>query len=105
MSFLNSYSPGGTNRFSARKMAKPINFYCHAPDAKMVSVIGDFNKWNRYVHEMTRQPDGTWFVQIPLHHGHHQYAFMVDGAVVLDTKAHGVARNHQGQKVSLIAVS
>ena len=64
MSFLNSHSPGGTNRFSAKKMAKPVNFYCHAPEAKMVTVIGDFNKWNRYVHEKTRQPDGTWLMVI-----------------------------------------
>ena len=105
MSYLNSYSPGGKNRLSARKMAKPVNFYCLAPDAKMVSVIGEFNKWNRYVHEMTRQPDGTWFVQIPLHHGHHLYQFMVDGKPQLDSRAHGVAPNEKNQPSSVVAVS
>ena len=28
--------------YSARKMAKPVNFYY----AKSVSLIGDFNQWN-----------------------------------------------------------
>jgi len=54
---------------------------------------------------MTRQPDGTWLLQVPLHHGHHQYAFLVDGQMVLDPQAHGVARDQRGHKVSLLAVS
>jgi hypothetical protein len=42
---------------------------------------------------------------VPLHHGHHQYAFLVDGQMVLDPHAHGVARDRRGHKVSLLAVS
>jgi len=93
------------DRYSAKKMSKPVNFVCVAPKASEVSLVGDFNGWDATAAPMKRQPDGAWLLQIPLHHGHHQYAFMVDGAMMLDPKAHGVARNHQGQKVSLIAVS
>jgi hypothetical protein len=54
---------------------------------------------------MKRQPDGAWLIQIPLHHGHHHYQFLVDGKPALDPRAQGIARNEQDEKVSLIAVS
>ena len=93
------------DRYSARKMVKPINFVCVAPGAGQVCVLGDFNAWNPDSHPMKRQPDGSWLVQIPLHHGHHHYLFLVDGKTVLDPRAQGIARNHQGERVSLMAVS
>jgi 1,4-alpha-glucan branching enzyme len=93
------------DRYSARKMAKPVNFICIAPGAKRVSLAGEFNGWDAAAHPMNRQPDGAWLLQVPLHHGHHQYVFVVDGKAVLDPQAQGVARNHKGEKVSLIAVS
>ena len=54
---------------------------------------------------MKRQPDGSWLVQVQLHHGYHQYVFLVDGVPMLDPKAHGTARKQTGEAVSLIAVS
>ncbi len=93
------------DRYSARRMAKPINFVCLAPSAKQVHLTGDFNSWNPTAHPMTRQPDGAWLLQVQLHHGHHHYVFLVDGKPVLDPKANGVARNQGGEKVSLLAVS
>lgn len=92
--------------YSAKRTAKPVNFYCHAtPDAKSVRLVGDFNNWDINSTPMHRQPDGCWFVQVPLTHGHHQYLFVVDGEPHLDPKASGIARNDQNERVSLIAVS
>lgn len=92
-------------RYSAKKMAKPVNFVCQAPEARQVSLQGDFNSWNPESHPMERRPDGAWFLQVQLHHGHHQYRFLVDGQPVLDPKANGVARDPKGERASLIAVS
>jgi len=86
-------------------MSKPVNFVCVAPTANEVHLTGDFNGWNPTAHPMIRQPDGAWLLQVPLHHGHHHYVFLVDGKTVLDPKAHGVARDPKGAKVSLLAVS
>ena len=86
-------------------MAKPINFVCVAPTARQVHLAGDFNEWDPLALPMWKQPDGAWLLQVPLHHGHHQYVFLVDGKPVLDPHAHGVARDPKGEKVSLIAVS
>jgi 1,4-alpha-glucan branching enzyme len=86
-------------------MAKPVNFRLLAPDAKSVSIVGDFNHWHPDANPMERQLDGYWNVQIPLHHGHHQYQFVVDGQAVLDPRAQGVERHTRHNQVSLIAVS
>lgn len=86
-------------------MLKPVNFYCHAPQAAQVTLAGDFNGWDAAAYPMQKQPDGIWFIQVPLNHGHHQYWFIVDGAPVLDPRAHGIGRNERNERVSLLAVS
>ena len=93
------------NRYSAGNMSKPVNFFCVAPEAEAVSVVGDFNDWRASLNPMVRQADGSWQLQVPLHHGHHHYHFLVDGKPVLDPRAMGVARNEKNERVSLIAVS
>jgi hypothetical protein len=54
---------------------------------------------------MKRQADGSWTARVELHHGYHQYLFVVDGEPMLDPNAHGIARNAKNEQVSLIAVS
>src|SRR5262245_5754979 len=93
------------NRYSAKTIAKPVNFICVAPDAKQVFLTGDFNDWDPTSHPMHRRPDGSWFLAVQLNHGHHHYRFVVDGKPVLDPKGQGVAHDLQGQKVSLASVS
>ena len=94
-----------TGRYSAKKMVKPINFVCLAPTARHVFLTGEFNGWDPAAHPMHRQADGAWLIQVPLHHGHHQYVFLVDGKPMLDPRANGVARDPKGVRVSLLAVS
>jgi 1,4-alpha-glucan branching enzyme len=82
---------------------KPINFYCHAPEAKSVHFAGDFNQWTSV--EMLQRPEGWWYLQVELPHGHHQYRFLVDGRPTLDPHATGVGRDEANEDVSIIAVS
>lgn len=104
--YENSMAPGGRlHRYSAKRMAKPVNFVCNAPDARFVSVLGDFNHWDENANPMVRRPDGAWFAAVPMHHGHHRYVFLVDGKRQLDPAAQGVARNDHNERVSLISVS
>ncbi len=93
------------NVYSAHRNIKPVNFVCTAPQAQSVSLVGDFNHWDAHAHPMQRAPDGAWAIRVELRHGHHRYAFLVDGALTLDPKAMGVTRNDLGQRVSLIPVS
>lgn len=104
MFFMNTTrnSPVGA-RYSAENTHKPVNFYCAAPRAKSVELVGDFNHWQPF--PMERSLDGWWLTQVQLCHGHHQYRFLVDGKPMLDPHATGVARDEHDEQVSLIAVS
>lgn len=102
---VGSYNFGKSDRYSAKNNLRPTNFMILAPNAKHVSVIGDFNKWSPNANPMKKQPDGGWATQIPLTHGHHRYVFLVDGVRTLDSRAQGVARDENNERVSLMAVS
>ena len=94
---ISSYGP--------KKTLRAINFICNAPEAQSVSLVGDFNQWNHASHPMKQQADRAWLLRIELKHGHHRYAFLVDGQLTLDPRAQGITRNDQGERVSLIPVS
>jgi Carbohydrate-binding module 48 (Isoamylase N-terminal domain) len=51
---LNPIERPARSLYSARKMAKPVNFFCDNPDAHSVSLLGDFNDWNPNSHAMRR---------------------------------------------------
>ena len=82
-----------------------VDFICRAPQAKSVSLVGDFNGWQPTAHPMTRMPDGGWVIRMELSHGHHQYLFLVDGKPTLDPNAMGKVHNERNETVSLIAIS
>jgi 1,4-alpha-glucan branching enzyme len=90
---------------SYQKPLHAINFICHAPKASAVSVVGDFNHWNPAAHPMKRMPDRSWLLTVALKHGHHRYAFLVDGVLNLDPHAQGITCNDKGERVSLVPVS
>ena len=95
--------PGGTH--SANTPLKALIFYCAAPEAQSVHLMGDFNNWNPTSLPMERRSDGGWFLQVSLAQGEHQYQFLVDGVPTLDPNASGQARNAHYAEVSVIAVA
>lgn len=103
--FTESSSAPGLARYSGRRNLHHVNFYCLAPEARQVSIVGDFNQWNPGATPMRRMPDGRWMGSLELTHGYHQYQFLVDGRLVLDPNATGKARNHKNEPVSLVAIS
>jgi 1,4-alpha-glucan branching enzyme len=94
---------------SARNFSAPgrhhVNFFCTAPQARSVSLVGDFNTWDPAATPMQRMPDGRWMAGLDLRHGHHRYLFLVDGIAVLDPLATGITRNDRNERVSLLSVS
>ena len=92
-------------RYSAKQMAKPINFRYFESNVKSVTIMGDFNNWNPTANSMEKHFDGSWVAKIPLHHGHHHYVFVADGKHILDPNANGVGRDEKYGRVSLIAIS
>ncbi len=98
-------NPPNRNRYGAPRTLRAVNFICTATQAQSVSLVGDFNRWDAHAHPMRHMPDGAWLLSLELPHGHHRYAFLVDGQLTLDPRAQGITRNDQGQRVSLIPVS
>lgn len=92
-------------RYSAKRTRHHVDFFCDAPDAVQVCLVGDFNEWQPTANPMQRMPDGYWMASLELSHGYHEYVFLVDGKPVLDPNAAGKARNGRNELVSLIAVS
>ncbi|MCA9428310.1 MAG: hypothetical protein KC994_24745 [Candidatus Omnitrophica bacterium] len=56
-----------------------VTFYCHAPNAKEVSLVGTFNSWDPWATPMKRNSLGEWFVVLDLLPGVHEYQAVVDG--------------------------
>ena len=91
--------------FDYKKPLRAVNFICPAPQAKSVSLVGDFNQWNPDAHPMKQMPDRAWMLNVEPKHGHHRYAFLVDGVITLDPRAQGITKNDKGERVSLVPVS
>jgi len=58
---------------------KTMEFRLYAPNAKRVSIVGDFNKWNTRNLSARKDPKGNWTVCAELKPGRHEYKFFVDG--------------------------
>ena len=93
------------NHYGSRQTLRAINFIYNAPQAQSVSLVGDFNGWNPAANPMKQMPDKAWFLTVELKHGHHRYAFLVDGTLTLDPRGLGITRNDKGERVSLVPVS
>lgn len=93
------------NPYGAPANLRATNFICNAPQAHAVTLVGDFNQWNPATHPMKKMPDGAWLTTVELKHGHHRYAFLVDGHLTLDPRAQGITRNGRNERVSLVPVS
>lgn len=66
----------------ADRAAQVVRFTLAAPDARRVSVVGDFNGWDPMATAL-RQENGIWTVVIPVVPGRHQYGFVIDGATLI----------------------
>ncbi len=61
-----------------------VEFTTTAPQAHIVSLVGEFNNWNPTATPMHERPDGTWAATVQLAAGRHQYKLIVDGKWIPD---------------------
>lgn len=71
--------------------SKPIckvTFSVEAKEAKVVSVVGDFNNWNATEGELSKLKTGTFkgTFELPTENSY-EFKYVVDGAFVNDTEA------------------
>ncbi len=56
-----------------------MEFRFHRPSAERVSLVGDFNNWDKVAAPMSRQPNGDWCCRLRLPEGAYQFRYYADG--------------------------
>ena len=97
---------GDTVASTLRDTLRLVRLMFDAPDARRVSVSGDFNNWGATPTAMVRDPSSKhWSVTLALRDGEHRYAFVVDETRwVPDPRAARVTRGDDGRLYSLLNV-
>jgi hypothetical protein len=81
-----------------------VQFVLVAPDAKSVSLVGDFNNWNPTATPLKSASGNLWTVEVPLTPGRYNYVFMVDGATLVPDPTAPKAADDFGQTNSVVTV-
>jgi len=71
-------------KMSSKQKTKKIQFSLKAVDARKVSLVGEFNKWNPDADPMQGDGSGTWTKTKMLSPGNIEYKFWVDGQWIQD---------------------
>jgi hypothetical protein len=85
-----------------------VQFVLISPSAKKVSVVGDFNAWDRSAetYQASHRGGGVWTVTAPVPPGHHRYSFVVDDTMwVADPNAPAASDNDFGVPKSALVVT
>lgn len=86
------------------KLKDGYNFSVFAPDARVVSLVGDFNNWLDNRHPMQKNENGVWFVTVPLKKGEYSYKFNIDNVWVVDHNNPEAVKDTLGDRRSLLMV-
>ena len=87
--------------------AAGVEFSIELPSARAVSLVGDFNDWDRGRTPLRRVgASSKWATTVPLRRGGlYRYAFLVDGVqFIADPRQPGPLDADYGQAVSLLTV-
>lgn len=58
---------------------KRTRFQISLPDAKLVTLVGDFNGWDASTNPMKKDSKGNWKTKVKLPKGENQFRYLVDG--------------------------
>src|SRR5262249_41129111 len=81
-----------------------VSFALFRPEAKQVSLCGQFNSWSSETGQMTRHEDGHWEAIVALRPGRYEYKFLVDGEWLPDPVVDQTIPNAYGSVNSVIEV-
>jgi hypothetical protein len=102
-----SAQPSSQSKLPKSPPASPrgnVTFLLLEPEAKRVSLSGEFNDWSPEAMPMKRHADGHWETTIALAPGRYQYKFIVDGQWIPDPLARENVWNQQGTLNSVVEV-
>ena len=83
-----------TKQYLKTKPICKVTFKISEPDAKKVSVVGDFNKWKINADALKKLKDGSFKGTVDLETGKsYEFRYYVDGQYRNDEQADGYAWN------------
>lgn len=68
-----------SNASRKKIIQRKVKFEFSAPEAKEVSLAGNFNQWNSQANPMKKDRKGMWKGTLSLEPGRYEYRFIVDG--------------------------
>ena len=87
------------------KELNEIIFSFHAPEAKEVFLVGDFNNWKAVENNrLTKKRNGQWVTRLNLEPGRYHYKFVIDGQWQEDPNNPNKESNNFGGYNSLIEI-
>ena len=82
-----------------------VRFVIAAPTAERVTLVGDFNRWEKDATPMRPTGDGaTWTVSLAVPAGRHEYAFVIDGERWVADPAAPLVRDEFGTETAALQV-
>jgi 1,4-alpha-glucan branching enzyme len=81
-----------------------VTFALSEPNAKHVSLCGEFNGWASDATPMKRDDGGNWETTVALPPGRYEYKFIVDGQWIPDPQARESVWNYHGTLNSVVQV-
>jgi 1,4-alpha-glucan branching enzyme len=69
----------GVKVLGVKSKQEKITFEFSAPEAKVVSLVGNFNQWNTQASPMKKDKKGIWKATLSLEPGRYEYRFIADG--------------------------
>jgi hypothetical protein len=107
LSSLSLPEPAAEQRGAPRQVnGGRITFTYRSESADRVAIVGDFNRWNPYLHYLREDPqrEGVFTITLDLSPGTHYYYFVVDGRRLLDPNNPRRAVSRDGDRVSVYHV-
>jgi hypothetical protein len=80
-------------------------FLFRGGSGESVTVCGDFDNWDPFIHEMAETSPGTYQLELPLPPGRHYYTFVYRGEVLPDPLNPLKAASPEGKIVSVLVVA
>ena len=75
---------------------KKVQFEFPAPEAREVSIAGEFNNWDEGANRLKKDKSGIWKITLPLAPGRYEYRFLADGKWENDPSCSGCVPNEFG---------
>lgn len=79
-------------------------FLFRGASGESVTVCGDFDNWDPFIHELVETSPGIYELELPLPPGRHYYTFIYRGEALTDPLNPDKAANRDGKAVSVLNV-